>query len=97
MASELKELKPRNIFALGLVGFSGAFAFFLLRELFVERDGLVAAGLNLVAAVLLIIVCAISWPQVSSPTSARVSWRSLALVIGACVLALAARLPAVHV
>jgi len=97
MAGELKELKPRNIFALGLIGFSGAFAFFLLRELFVEHDGFVAAGFNLVAAVLLMIVCAISWPQVSSPKSARVSWRSVALAIGACVLALAARLPGVHV
>ena len=97
MASELKELKPRNIFALGLVGFSGAFAFFLLRELFIDRGGLVAAGLNLMAAVLLIIVCAISWPRVSSPASARVSWRAVALVIAACVLALVARMHALHV
>ncbi len=97
MASEPKELTTRNIFAIGLVGFSGAFAFFLMRELFSNGGGVIAGGLNLVAAVLLILVCAISWKRISSPTSAQVSWQAVVLAAVACVLAVAARLPALHV
>lgn len=97
MASELKALKPSSMFALGFIGFSGAFAFFLLRELFVGRGGLVADGLILSAAVLLIVVCAISWPGISTLRSARFSLRGLALAVVACVLVLAAQLPALHV
>jgi len=96
MESDLKELKPRNIFAIGLTGFSGAFAFFLLRELLVDRAGLVAVGLNLSAAVLLIVVCAVAWPRVSSPASAQVSWKAVVLATIACVLAVLARVPALH-
>lgn len=96
MTSKLKELQPHNILALGVVGFSGAFAFSLLRDLFAKSGGLEAAGINLVASVLLIIVCAITWPSILSPTSARVSWQAGLLVLIACVLALVARMPALQ-
>lgn len=94
MAGELKALNPSSLFALGFIGFSGAFAFFLLRELFVDRGGFVADSLNLSAAVLLIVVCAISWPGISTLRSARFSRRGVALAVVACMLALTAQVPA---
>jgi len=97
MTSELKALKTSNILAIGLVGFSGAFGFFLLRGVFLEHAGPLASALNLAASLLLFVACALAWPQLAAPTSARVSWRTLALVGVGCVLSLVARAPSVVV
>ena len=97
MASELTALKSRNILAIGLVGFSGAFALFLLRGVFLGQAGMLASALNLIAAVVLIVAAAITWPQILAPRSARASWRAIALVALGCGLALVARMPGVHV
>ena len=97
MANEVKRLGAANIIAVGMTGFSGAFAFFLLRELFVDHAGLISSAMKLGAAVLLLAACALTWPNVHSPMSARFSLPAFGLVIIACVLAVAARAPGLHV
>ena len=93
MAIEIRSLKARNLFSLALIGFSGAFALFLLVELYRNRGGLVSGGLNLAAAVALIAVCALAWPNLRSPKSAHLSWQLKGLILVACVMALLARAP----
>ncbi len=93
MASEIKSLNARNIAALGLVGFSGAFACFLLVHLYRDPGSLVSASLDLAAAVALIAVCAIAWPDIRTPLAARFSWRLAAIVMLAIALAVLARAP----
>ena len=84
------------MFASALTGFSGVFAFVLLRGLWVGRVGTLSAGFDLAAAVLLIVVCALTWRNLQSPASARVSWLAAGLTLTACALALLARAPGVH-
>ena len=93
MASEIKSLKAGSLYALALIGFSAAFALFLLAELYGNRGGLLSAGLNLAAAVALVVVCALAWPNLRTPKTAHLSWKLKGLILLACALALLARAP----
>jgi len=93
MASELRNLTTANIFAIALTGFCGAFGLYLMRELWHVHGGIAWAALNLVAGVVLLAVCAVSWRNVLAPRQARAPWQAFAATGLACALALAARLP----
>jgi len=93
MASDLRNLTTANIVAIGLTGFCGAFALYLLRELWQSRGGLAWAVLNLIAGVVLLAVCAVFWRNVLAPHQARAPWQAFVATGFACALALAARLP----
>jgi hypothetical protein len=93
VASELGNLTTRNIAAIGLTGFCGAFGLYLLRELWRSHGGVAWAALNLMAAVILLALCASSWPALREPRTASASWHRFALAALACVLAVVARLP----
>jgi len=94
MATEMKAMKSRNYFAVGLVGFSASFAVFLVRQLWTKDLAPTAELLNLAAAVLLGAVCALCWPQVLKPQTATVKPLHVGLVVPAIALALDAPSPA---
>lgn len=89
-------LKGRHLYAPALLGFSGAFALFLLLELRQDSGGLLASGLNLTAAVALIVVCAVGWRHVRVPETAHLPWRLKVVIAVASVLALIARAPLIQ-
>ena len=97
MTSQMRSLSTANIAAIGLVGFCGAFAIYLLKELLSDHNGLLPIALNISAVALLVGVRFLAWPDIRIPSQARISWTSAAGALFAVVLAVAARSPQVHV
>lgn len=95
MNHPLRSLTAGNLFALGVVGFCGAFSILLFKGLWIDAPARPHASLDLIAAVLLLCVCATSWPEVSRPERAHVSLKSVAVAVLACVLAVLARTPGI--
>ena len=97
LTSQMRSLSTANIAAIGLVGFCGAFAIYLFKELLSDQNGLLPIALNISAVALLVGVRFLAWPDIRIPRQARISWASAAVALFAVVLAVAARSPQVHV
>ena len=93
----MRGLSTANIAAIGLVGFCGAFAIYLVKELLSDHSGPLPTALNISAAALLVGVRFLAWPDILIPSQARISWQSAAIALFAVVLAVAARSPQAHV
>ncbi len=93
----LKSLSASNFAALALLGFSGAFAIYLVHEVFQHHQDVLRVALNLAAALLLLGVRFVYWPISKNPRLARLGWRPFALAGAAVALAVLARAPQLHV
>jgi len=92
----VKSLSATNIEALALIGFSGAFAIYLLHELTEHHQNPLRVALNIAAALFLLGVRFVYWPLATNPRLARINWKAFALAGLAIVLALTARAPQLH-